>query len=119
MDGWGEQVNENINDYDEIFAELHEKYKSKAKLAPELKLLFQLAGSGIMVHMTNTMFKSSLPGMEDIMKHNPDLMQHVTQAAVNQMDQSNPGFGGFMNMMNEGGGSGPKQDPHHGRDKAF
>ena len=57
MDGWGEQVNENINDYDEIFQELHDKYKSKAKLAPELKLLFQLGGSAIMVHMTNTMFK--------------------------------------------------------------
>ena len=29
LDGWGEQVNENIDDYDEIFAELHEKYKSR------------------------------------------------------------------------------------------
>ena len=27
-----------------------------------------------MVHMTNTMFKSALPGMDDIMKQNPDLM---------------------------------------------
>ena len=61
LDGWGEQVNENINDYDDIFKELHEKYKSKAKIAPELKLLFQLAGSAIMVHMTNSMFKSSMP----------------------------------------------------------
>ena len=33
LDGWGEQVNENIDDYDEIFAELHEKYKSKATMA--------------------------------------------------------------------------------------
>ena len=31
LDGLGEQVNENISDYDEIFGELHEKYKSKAK----------------------------------------------------------------------------------------
>ena len=45
MDGWAEQVNENVSDYDEIFAELHEKYKSKAKMAPELKLLFQLGVS--------------------------------------------------------------------------
>ena len=61
LDGWGEQVNENIDDNDEIFAELHEKYKSKATMAPELKLLFQLGGSAIMVHMTNTMFKSAMP----------------------------------------------------------
>tara|TARA_Y100000591_G_scaffold333211_1_gene374653 strand:+ start:2665 stop:4059 length:1395 start_codon:yes stop_codon:yes gene_type:complete len=106
MDGWGEQVNENINDYDEIFAELHEKYKSKAKLAPELKLLFQLAGSGIMVHMTNTMFKSSLPGMDDIMKQNPELMQQFTQAAVNSMGDNNPGFGNFMNNFMPGNNSG-------------
>ena len=96
LDGWGEQVNENIDDYDEIFAELHEKYKSKAKMAPELKLLFQLGGSAIMVHMTNTMFKSSLPGMDDIMRQNPELMQQFTSAAVNSMQNTNPGFSGFM-----------------------
>ena len=96
MDGWGEQVNENVNDYDEIFSELHEKYKSKASLAPELKLLLQLGGSAIMVHMTNTMFKSAMPGMDDIMKQNPELMQQFTNAAVNQMGDSNPGFGNFM-----------------------
>jgi hypothetical protein len=97
MDGWGEQVNENISDYDEIFSELHEKYKSKAKMAPELKLLFQLGGSAIMVHMTNTMFKSALPGIDDIMKQNPELMKQFSQAAVNSMGESNPGFGNFMN----------------------
>lgn len=96
LDGWGEQVNENIDDYDEIFNELHEKYKSKAKIAPELKLLFQLGGSAIMLHMTNTMFKSSIPGMDDIMRQNPELMEQFTKAAVNQMGQNNPGFGNFM-----------------------
>ena len=106
LDGWAEQLNENIGDYDEIFAELHEKYKSKAKMAPELKLLFQLGGSGIMVHMTNTMFKSAMPGMDDIMRQNPELAQQFTQAAVNSMGQQNPGFGGFMSNFMPGGGSG-------------
>jgi len=32
LDGWSEQINENIEDYDDIFAELHEKYNSKVKL---------------------------------------------------------------------------------------
>ena len=96
LDGWAEQLGENLNDYDEIFAELHEKYKSKAKMAPELKLLFQLGGSAIMVHMTNTMFKSSLPGMDDIMRQNPELMRQFTQAAVNSVSDTNPGLGGFM-----------------------
>lgn len=116
LDGWGEQLNENIDDYDEIFGELHEKYKSKAKMAPELKLLFQLGGSAIMVHMTNTMFKSSMPGMDDIMRQNPELMQQFTQAAVNTMGETNPGFGGFMNDVMKKDpspnlASGPLPDP--------
>ena len=101
LDGWSEQINENITDYDDIFGELYEKYKSKAAMAPELKLLFQLGGSAMMVHMTNTMFKSSMPGMDDILRQNPDLMRSFQNAAVNSMSGSNPGFSGFMtNMMN-------------------
>jgi hypothetical protein len=101
LDGWSEQVNENITDYDDIFGELYEKYKSKATMAPELKLLFQLGGSAMMVHMTNTMFKSAMPGMDDILRQNPDLMRSFQNAAVNSMSQSAPGFSGFMsNMMN-------------------
>ena len=117
LDGWSEQLNENINDYDDIFSELHEKYKTKAKMAPELKLMFQLAGSGIMVHMTNTMFKSAVPGMDDILRQNPELAKQFTQAAVNTMGVQNPGFGGFMNNFmpgaqgGGGGGGGQSQPP--------
>ena len=101
LDGWSEQVNENLTDYDEIFSELHEKYKSKASMAPELKLMFQLGGSAMMIHMTNTMFKSAMPGMDDILRQNPDLMRSFQSAAVNTMGQTNPGLSGFMsNMMN-------------------
>jgi hypothetical protein len=118
LDGWSEQVNENLNEYDEIFGELHEKYKSKAKMSPELKLLFQLGGSAIMLHMTNTMFKSALPGMDDIMRQNPELMQQFTQAAVSSMSNNTlgggggapngrgSGFGNFMNDIMGGGGGG-------------
>ncbi len=111
LDGWAEQLNENITEYDEIFGELHEKYKSKAKMAPELKLLFQLGGSAIMVHMTNTMFKSAMPGMDDIMRQNPELMQQFTQAAVNSMGETNPGFSGFMNNFMPGAGGQQQQRP--------
>ena len=36
LDGWSEAVNENIEEYDDVFGELHEKYGGKAKMAPEL-----------------------------------------------------------------------------------
>ncbi len=99
LDGWSEQINENIDEYDDIFAELHEKYKSKSKMSPELRLLFQLGGSATMIHMSNTLFKSAMPGMDDIMRQNPELMKQFTSAAVNTMGQNNPGFSGFMNNM--------------------
>ena len=99
LDGWAEQVGENIEEYDDIFAELHEKYRTKATMAPELKLLFQLGGGAVMLHMTNTMFKSAIPGMDDIMRQNPDLMQKFTQAAVSSMAPTNPGFSGFMGSV--------------------
>ena len=118
LDGWAEQIGDNVEDYDEIFGELHEKYKSKATMAPELKLLFQLGGSACMLHMTNSMFKSSMPGMDDIMRQNPDLMQQFTQAAVNQMETSNPGFGGFMNSMNNDS-DGPGRPPSPIETKRF
>jgi hypothetical protein len=112
LDGWSEQVNENITDYDEIFAELYEKYKSRASMAPELKLLFQLGGSAMMVHLTNTMFKSAMPGMDDILRQNPDLMRQFQNAAVNSMAQTSPNFSGFMSgvmnpEMQMGSGNGP------------
>ena len=110
LDGWAEQVGENLEEYDDIFAELHEKYRSKAKMAPELKLLFQLGGSAIMLHMTNTMFKSAIPGMDDIMRQNPELMQKFTQAAVNSMGSSSPGFSNFMsNVIPPPSNSAPKR----------
>ena len=31
LDGWAESVNENLEEYDDVFGELHQKYGSKAK----------------------------------------------------------------------------------------
>ena len=72
-----------------------------------------------MLHMTNTMFKSSMPGMDDIMRQNPELMSQFTQAAANTMGQSNPGFGGFMSgLMNPGGRPEPEIPNSAGRPPA-
>ena len=85
LNGWSESIHENINDYNEVFEELHEKYHSKTKMAPELKLLFMIGGSAFMFHLTNSMFKSQLPGLGDIMKQNPDLMRQFASAAMGSM----------------------------------
>ena len=99
LDGWSEQVHENINDYDDIFEELHEKYKSSGKkMAPELRLLMSLSGSAFMFHLTNSMFKSSsLPGVEQVLRNDPDLMKQFQSAAMQQMAgiQKASGMGGM------------------------
>merc|ERR1711871_1355927 len=114
LDGWAEAVNENLEEYDDVFGELHDKYSSKAKMAPEIKLLFMLGGSAVMLHMTNTMFKSAMPGMDDIMKQNPDLMQQFTNAAVNSMSKNNPGFGNFVNSAMNTNYEQPRTQPPRG-----
>ncbi len=52
LDGWAESVNENISMYDDVFAELHEKYKSEVTMGPELKLILMLVAGAISHHVT-------------------------------------------------------------------
>lgn len=103
LDGWSEQVNENIEDYDEIFEELYDKYKDKSKVAPEVRLIMSLGLSAAMCHVTNTMFKSRMPGMDDILRNNPDLARQFAQAAASQA--VGPGFANFVGLG--GGGRRP------------
>jgi len=103
LDGWSESVNESIEDFDEVFEQLYEKYGGGGEIAPELKLLMMLGGSAFMFHLSNTMFKSSIPNMNDIMKQNPDLMKQFAKAAVGSMAQPGgmPQQQSMPNMMRQ------------------
>jgi len=126
LDGWSEQLQEDLNDYDDIFEELHDKYKSSGrKMAPELRLLMSLSGSAFMFHLTSSMFKQQpLPQVEEVLRSNPGLMKQFQQAAAQQytgmqMPQAkpvapppqaaqNPMGGGLFSMLGGllGGGGG-------------
>lgn len=97
LDGWSEAVHENVEDFDEIFEELYDKYKERGKMPPEARLVMALAGSGFMCHVSNTFLKSRMASVsaDDILKSNPDLAKQFAAAAANQ---AGPGFGNFMNM---------------------
>ena len=102
LDGWSEQVNENINDYDDIFEELHYKYKATGKkMAPELRLFIALSGSAFMFHLTSRMFKEQpMPNVENVLKSDPELMKQFQQAAAKQYMMGNTGNGnGNYNPM--------------------
>ena len=91
LDGWSEQVNENINDYDDIFEELHYKYKATGKkMAPELRLFISLSGSAFMFHLTSRMFKEQpMPNVENVLKSDPELMKQFQHAAAKQYMMGN------------------------------
>ena len=57
LDGWSENVMENQEDYDTVFEELFQKYRSKVNVAPEIKLMFMVGGSAMMFHLSKSMFK--------------------------------------------------------------
>ena len=80
LDGWSESVMENIGDYDKIFERLAEKYSGRGEMAPELELMFSLAGSAFMFHLTSSFFKSSGGGgIEGMMRGmmNPNMMKSM------------------------------------------
>ena len=88
LDGWSENVMENVDDYDEVFEELYVKYRSKMHVAPEIKLIMMLGGSAMMFHLTNSMFKSVMPNMNDVIKQNPGLVQNMVSAVQNTVPKA-------------------------------
>jgi len=100
LDGWGEQVSEDIDSYDEIFNELYEKYKG-GKLAPEISLLLRIGFSACVLNMSNKMLSSSTPAFNDVLRQSPELMKMFTNATVNSMEQQNPAFAFANHLMQE------------------
>ena len=99
LDGWGEQVSDDIDSYDEIFGELYEKYKG-GKLAPEIALMLRLGFSAAVVNFTNRALSSATPGFNDVIRQSPELMKAFTNATVNSMSQQSPGFAFANNLVN-------------------
>ena len=89
LEGWSESVMENVDDYDGVFEELYVKYRTKMNVAPEIKLIMMLGGSGMMFHLTHSMFKAAMPNLNDVMKQNPDLVKNMMSAVQNT--QQRPG----------------------------
>lgn len=112
LDGWSEQVHESVDDYDDIFEELHDKYKdSGSNMAPELRLLISLGGSAFMFHLTKKMFSNSrLPKVEEVLQNNPELMRKFQEASAMEYMRGSGGMGGGPNGPN--GMNGPNS--HNG-----
>lgn len=82
LEGWSESVMDNLDDYESVFERLHEKYKTRAELPPELQLLVTLAGSAFMFHVTKSLFSSALPAGENGLQ-NSEIMKNIAAAMSN------------------------------------
>ena len=110
LEGWSESVMENVDDYDSVFEELSVKYRSKVSVAPEVKLIMMLGGSAMMFHLTNSMFKTAIPNMNDVIKSNPELVKNMMSAVQNTAPRNpdepfaEPPVGGTGNYEMQGPG---------------
>ncbi len=115
LDGWSNSIADGISDYDEVFEELHFKYKGKVKMPPEMQLLFMLSCSGVMFHLSNTIFKN-FPDLGNIFRNNPDLASHFMSAAANTMGPGAPQAdmaNMFASMFANTGGPSAAVTEHH------
>lgn len=103
LDGWGEQVSEDLDSYDEIFSELYDKYKG-GKLSPEISLMLRLGFSAAVVNFSNKALSSATPAFNDVIKQSPELMRMFTNATVSSMSQNSPGFAMANNLMKDNQG---------------
>ena len=106
LDGWSETVQEDLESYEDIFAELHDKYKG-GKIAPELSLLLRIGFSAAVCNFTNKALSSATPGFNDVIRQSPELMKAFTSATVNTMSQNSPGFAMANNLMQDNRPRGP------------
>ena len=98
LDGWGEKVSEDLPEYEEIFSELHDKYKG-GKLAPEVSLLMRLGFSAAVVGFSNKALSSAAPAFGDVIRQSPELMRTFNDATVKALSQQSPGFAFASNLM--------------------
>lgn len=106
LDGLQEKVTDELSDYDDIFAELFEKYKG-GKLAPEVQLILKLGLTGATIAFTNKIFGGN-PDFNNLLKTNPNIINAIQQEMVNTVnkksstDNSNPSLSSYL-----GGGPPP------------
>ena len=119
LDGWGEAVSEDIDSYNEIFEELHEKYKG-GKMSPELSLLLRLGFSASVVRFSNKALSSAAPGFNDVIRQSPELMRMFTNATVDSMKQQSPGMAFAEELLNTkpNASTGPPPAPVETREQA-
>jgi hypothetical protein len=74
LNGWHDHMAANADDFNEVLAELYEKYKgSGKKMEPEVRFILMILFSGFTFHASQVLSKN-IPGLDDAIKNNPSLL---------------------------------------------
>jgi hypothetical protein len=78
LDGWSEQLHEDVDEMDDIFEDLHDRYGSGG-MHPLVRLPFELVKSAVMFGAAKSWFKND-PQSEQVFRDNPDLAKNFADA---------------------------------------
>lgn len=89
LEGWSEAMTYNMDnqDYDEVMAELYEKYKSVGNMSPEFKLMFMIISSAAFFTISKKLTSAESQGSIMNMLNNMMSKQQPQQAPQMQMPQ--------------------------------
>lgn len=106
LDGWSTEVASNVDEFDEIFDELSEKYGGSIneKIAPEIRLVLLILYSGVSYSISQTLVQdhSNRPEFTEIINKDPVLRDRFMRAATEvQMDKAQPQVSQLLNSVKE------------------
>lgn len=106
LDGWSTEVASNVDEFDEIFDELSEKYGGSVteKISPEIRLVMLILYSGISYSISQTLVQdhSNRPEFTEIINKDPVLRERFMRAATEaQMDKAQPQVSQLLNSVKE------------------
>ena len=77
LSGWGDHMQLEAENWDDVLEEIYEKYKgSGKKIAPEVRLLLLIVASASAFHFTKSQ-SSKLPGLDSLLTSNPGLLSKI------------------------------------------
>lgn len=90
LDGFAESMHESCDlEFEEVFTELFYKYRERAKIMPEVRLLMMIGGSAFIFHLTKSitrnMMKTGVPMLDTLVKNNPQILQSVVKNMTSKM----------------------------------
>ena len=88
LEGWSENVFENIEDFNTVFERLYDKYRKRGEMSPEIELMLTLAGSAFMFNMSNQLFKSVNQPFQGQMRNLRESVKNAFNQSQNQNQNS-------------------------------